>query len=160
MTSLKEILIELQQVEQKALKLAAKINISLTTISEVQKQILGIQLAQEELNQIKQELEKRRLSLAWKITWQSLINTTEKSFSEDLGEGLVDAFFGIDPEERRKRLEGEQSILRSQIQLKIYHTIPDSIDQYLKKGDQLIALGNEYLKNPKKVMAKLQTERQ
>jgi hypothetical protein len=159
MAPLKQILAELQHVEQNALKLAAKINISFTTKSEVKKQILGIQLAQEELNRIKQELEKRRLGLAWEITWQSLTNTTGRSFSEQLGEGLADSLLGIDSEERRKRLQREQSMLRSQIQTKIHHTIPNSIDQHLKKGDQLIALGNEYLKNPNKVIAKLQAER-
>lgn len=160
MASPKEILAELRQVEISVLQLAAEININFTTASEVQKQILKIQLAQNKLNQIKQELQKRQSGLGWEIAWQSLVNSTGKTFSEDLGSAIADSLLGLDPEERKKRLQHEQRMLRAKIETKLHHTIPSSIEQHIQRGDQLVAMGYEYLKNPNKVKARLQTEKQ
>lgn len=77
-----------------------------------------------------------------------------------LGAAIADSLLELDPEERRKRLQSEQRMLRTQIQTKLCHTIPASIEQHIKRGDQLVALGYEYLKNPSKVKARLRAERQ
>ena len=160
MASLKEILAELRQVEIDVLLLAAEINLVFTTASEVQQQILTIQLVQNKLNQIKQGLQKRQSDVGWEVTWQSLVNSTGKTFSEEVGAALADSLLGLDPVERRKRLQREQGVLRTQIQTKLSHTIPALIEQHVKRGDQLVALGYEYLKNPSKVNARLRAEKQ
>ncbi|MBD1996107.1 hypothetical protein H6G00_05680 [Leptolyngbya sp. FACHB-541] len=112
------------------------------------------------MNQIKRELQKRQSDRGWEIAWQSLVNSTGKTFSEDLGAALADSLLGLDPEERRKRLQREQRLLRTQIQTKLCHTIPALIEQHVKRGDQLVALGYEYLKNPGRVKARLRAEKQ
>lgn len=159
MASLKEILSELRQVEISVSELAAEIYLYFTSASEVRRQILNIQLAQNKLNQIKRELQKRQSGASWEISWQSLANSTGKTFSEDLGAALADSLLGLDPEERRKHLQREQRMLRNQIQTKLCHTIPTSIEQHIKRGDQLVALGYEYLKNPSKARTRLRAEK-